>query len=254
MGNLFTSCCAEKEDEINEETRMIAARLWDTIVKNKVTTETVELILGHEGNSYVLNYIHDADSSVRPILHYCQSSDVTAALLKAGANVNSKDIYHCTALHHASNNNQLEILQTLLNGQADVNAQDKEGKTALHYAVGARAVPIIKELLKRGCDPNLETANEGNTALHIACTEASFSCVQALVLGSTAGVDSTTTTTTEESNGSDNPISSTDEERLKIDVNASNHAGKTPLDCYRGAYFYDEIATFLKPFGAVRSG
>ena len=227
---------------------MIAAHLWHTIFNNKATHETLEQILGYEGNNYILNYIHDADSSVRPILQYSQSSDLTAAFLKAGANVNSKDIHHCTALPHSATNNQFDILQTLLNGKADVNAQDKEGKTALHYAVSAGAVRIIRELLFWGCDPNIETVHGGMTALHLACQDSSFPCVQALVLGSTA-VDSTN------SDSTDNPLNEGEAPRkeLKIDVNASNHAGNTPLDLYRGAYFYDEIASFLQPFGAVKS-
>jgi ankyrin repeat protein len=55
-------------------------------------------------------------------------------LLKAGANVDLKDINGWTPLMFSSQFGHIDIVQELLNKKADVNLQNKGGWTALMWA------------------------------------------------------------------------------------------------------------------------
>lgn len=84
----------------------------------------------------------------------CRDGDITKCkfLLNAGADINKRDVFGCTALHLAiqtpSTFHPLEIVTILLERGCKVNAQDKHGHTALHLACIISSKDIIEVLLK----------------------------------------------------------------------------------------------------------
>ena len=55
-------------------------------------------------------------------------------MLKAGANVNAKNLDGETALHYAARKGHAAAIEVLLKAGANVNAKDKDGFKVLHYA------------------------------------------------------------------------------------------------------------------------
>lgn len=78
--------------------------------------------------------------------------DVLEAL-KGGANVNAQDDLGRTALHMASANGRLELVQLLLEAGADVGTCNVEKNTPLHWACLNGHVQVVALLLKYGASP-----------------------------------------------------------------------------------------------------
>ncbi|KAL1663119.1 ankyrin repeat-containing domain protein [Schizophyllum commune] len=107
-----------------------------------------------------------------------------------GANLKSRDVDGCTALHYATRGAYLGTVSILLERGADVNAREKTGKTALHLAAtgvilrSAVEDPALdRSDLRDPCArPNIEVAralidsgahvdskdDDGNYPLHLA--------------------------------------------------------------------------------------
>ncbi|MFN8395433.1 MAG: ankyrin repeat domain-containing protein [Bacteroidia bacterium] len=87
---------------------------------------------------------------------------VVAALLDKGADADiratdaEKGIEQITALHVASTNGHIEILQLLLERGAEVNAQDKSGLTPLMAASELGNTVAVILLIDKGADVNLQ--------------------------------------------------------------------------------------------------
>jgi ankyrin repeat protein len=89
--------------------------------------------------------------------------------IAAGVNVEAKTINGWTALHFASINGHLEIVQYLLqNGNANVNAQKNDGWTALHFASSNGHLEIVQYLVQQ-CQANVRAVTKNNeTPLDVA--------------------------------------------------------------------------------------
>jgi len=121
-------------------------------------------------------------------------TEIVKLLIKANADVNSKDKDGQTALSLAVDNDHTEIIQLLenlvtptedlfhaaakkgnaagvqrwLDAKGDVNAKDEEGGTALGVAAIVGHTEIVELLLKANADVNMDVMG-GNTALMFAC-------------------------------------------------------------------------------------
>ena len=88
-------------------------------------------------------------------------------------NINAKDYYGNTALHHAVDKGDFDLVKTLVKEGADFNVQIEEGETPLHLAFlltddeENEKVEIAEFLINKGVDLNLQDIF-GNTALHLA--------------------------------------------------------------------------------------
>lgn len=92
----------------------------------------------------------------------------TQALLKAGANVNSKDGYGSLILSKAIKRSNFSIVQSLIAHGADINAVDDNGYTACMEAVAKQKKSVVEALLATN-KVNLEQKNnKGKTALQLA--------------------------------------------------------------------------------------
>ena len=91
--------------------------------------------------------------------------EVVEALLQAGADASIPDEKGETALMHALQDSQrAEVAWVLLKGKiGDVNAQNENGETALMRAVALGQIEVVRSLLDRGAKVNLYDVL-GNTA------------------------------------------------------------------------------------------
>ena len=73
-----------------------------------------------------------------------------------GANLNHRDAFDCTPLHHAVTSENYSALNILLNKEnLDVNSQAIGGKTALMKACETGNEKITLALLEAKCDPTI---------------------------------------------------------------------------------------------------
>src|SRR5690242_7396654 len=72
-----------------------------------------------------------------------------------------------SALIRAAANRDEATVQKELDNHIDVNAQDGEGKTALHWASELNDVNLVRILLKAGANPNIKD-RFSNTPLTLA--------------------------------------------------------------------------------------
>lgn len=87
-------------------------------------------------------------------------------------NVNQKDYYRLTPLHHAILNTHLDVVKLLLSyPNINVNEKDTSHKTPLHFAVEKRNIEIVTALLSVPSILVNKKDKNGSTALHIATSE-----------------------------------------------------------------------------------
>ena len=90
--------------------------------------------------------------------------EVVRALIKAGADVNSRNNEGSTPLITAAVFGQIEVARALIEAGADVNSRNNEGSTPLHTAAFFCRTEIVEALLDNGADKNARN-NAGRTAL-----------------------------------------------------------------------------------------
>ena len=91
--------------------------------------------------------------------------DVANAMLD-GADINFADRLGSTALHLASKQRSVEIVQLLILRKANINAQNIFGWTSLHLAVYNRKQQNIKLLEEAGIDKTIRDF-DGRTAYEV---------------------------------------------------------------------------------------
>ena len=96
-------------------------------------------------------------------------------LLKEGFDVNTKDDFHDTLLHHAKNE---DITQFLIKSGADVNIQNKTGYIPLHLA---KTEGQVKALISAGSKINVIDFYSGYTPLHLFCQKDFFEGIKLLL-------------------------------------------------------------------------
>jgi uncharacterized protein len=88
-------------------------------------------------------------------------------LLRAGADVNTRDADGTTALMHCAIESDVTMMKLLVDSGADVNAKNTQGSTALMYA--AVSLEKTRLLLNRGADVNVK-GKSGATPMSVAVT------------------------------------------------------------------------------------
>jgi len=77
---------------------------------------------------------------------------IAAILIKAKANLDTKDRLGNTALHYAAERNQVEMAQLLLDVGAQVDPDNKNGMTPLMIAAQRGNATIVQALLAKGAN------------------------------------------------------------------------------------------------------
>lgn len=73
-------------------------------------------------------------------------------LKKCGVNINKTDQNNKTALHLATQSDQIKIMQILIEKGANVDARDDQNKTPLHYAADIGSKVAVNKLLYYGAN------------------------------------------------------------------------------------------------------
>ncbi|KAJ4268314.1 hypothetical protein NW762_002377 [Fusarium torreyae] len=103
------------------------------------------------------NKNNDDDFNSKPsrLLHIAARNGTTGILLsliKAGADVNSRDCSGTTRLHIAVRFRRASVLEVLVNHGANINARDSANMTALKVAVRAQDEELVNVLLSGGAE------------------------------------------------------------------------------------------------------
>ncbi len=97
-------------------------------------------------------------------------NEIAAALIEAGAEINSRDPYGVTPLMFAAISGSPKTMELLMSKGADVRAKDEDGRTALvEVLTTENEMPpeIVEELVRAGADVNVRIYG-GMTPLMIA--------------------------------------------------------------------------------------
>lgn len=126
------------------------------------------------------------DSGKTPIFMAIRhgSLECLKLLVKAGANVEAKDIENWTALHEAvkAGDEKLEILKYLIDEcKVDVNSVDDDGWTALHVAARFSATEAVQILVNAGCEVNAKTEDNETAVLLASAQESSAEVLRQLL-------------------------------------------------------------------------
>ncbi|XP_023346201.1 serine/threonine-protein phosphatase 6 regulatory ankyrin repeat subunit B isoform X3 [Eurytemora carolleeae] len=108
---------------------------------------------------------------------------VLKKLLQCGANVDAKDAYNMTGLHHAAMRGNISVVKFLvssLGANQLLNQRDIQGSTALHIASTYGHAEVVKLLLDAGADIRL-ICLEKKTALHRAAQEGNIQVMKVLM-------------------------------------------------------------------------
>lgn len=118
-----------------------------------------------------VNYYHKPEDQ-KTSLHVAAemgSFDVCAALLEAGALVNSISITNKDSpLILASSYGHKNVVDLLLKNGAEISCQNAYGNSSLHEATRHGFLDVTKTLIDGGADIALLN-NKGSTALHLIC-------------------------------------------------------------------------------------
>ena len=88
--------------------------------------------------------------------HVPGGGSIVRALVRAGARVDARsDSKRCTALHMAARRGNTDVAAALVDCGADINAQDKTGVTPLQRAKNCRKAGVALLLVSRGADASL---------------------------------------------------------------------------------------------------
>ncbi|KAF7358495.1 P-loop containing nucleoside triphosphate hydrolase protein [Mycena venus] len=122
-------------------------------------------------------------------LSLCSTMGYTAGvgslLIKHNASVDQADEDGTTALHLASSQGHLDIVQLLIEHSASADQADKDGKTALHLALSWGHLDIVQLLIEHSASVD-QADNYGTTLLHLASSKGYHDVGQLLIEHSTS--------------------------------------------------------------------
>eukprot|EP00658_Telonema_sp_P-2_P070363 TRINITY_DN5989_c0_g1_i4.p1 TRINITY_DN5989_c0_g1~~TRINITY_DN5989_c0_g1_i4.p1 ORF type:complete len:340 (-),score=101.49 TRINITY_DN5989_c0_g1_i4:102-1121(-) len=126
----------------DQDKRANSLDLFEAAAEGEV--EDVEFVC-----KYAPPRVNEEDDAKRLALHLASKNGhlkVVETLLKAKSDVSHRDKYKHTPLHLAASKGHDQVLSALLDAGADVNAEDEDGDTALKWAKTNKRPKVIKLL------------------------------------------------------------------------------------------------------------
>lgn len=156
----------ERETLVSRGVEFSQENFFNSVVRGQ--TEIVKLFLaaGMSPNAKQGGITALMEASRRGKTH----SEIAAALIQAGAEINAQDPYGVTPLSFAAISGSLETIQRLLKSGANVKAKDVDGRTALIETLTTEndlPPETIEELIQAGSEVNVRIYG-GLTPLMIA--------------------------------------------------------------------------------------
>ena len=203
-------------------------------------------------------------NGVTPLHRLASKSKEEAVIiyfLNKGVDVNQADQNGNTPFINAASNNDLSIITLLEPNLKDINTVNKKGESALALAVKNNTAEVVSYLIKSGADVNVVDANGNNLTAYLLASyspksEADFN--QKLALLTSKGLDISKA----QANGNTLYHLALDQDdfellklaiQYKVDINAENNEGMTPLLKSAMSSQDDTVLKFLIENGADKS-
>ncbi len=125
----------------------------------------------------------DVPQNMKTSLHDASEEgnlEIVQSLLDSGAYVNERNALQQDPLFCASRGGRVEVAKLLIKYGADVNFQDRVGRAPLHIASRSGHLDVVLVLLENGADTNIKTQGHW-TALHFASILGYVEIVNALL-------------------------------------------------------------------------
>ncbi|CAG9986600.1 unnamed protein product [Clonostachys byssicola] len=152
---------------------------WRNCLEALKTSEQLKELTKTVDPTYILD---------SPPFHFlCQMGFFLSAesFLRHGGNIDSRDAYMKTALHHAIENASIKTVEFLTQRNVDLHAKDRKGNTPLHRAasckVSKRTMDILLAPIFQDTSCLSDVNASGNTPLHEAASSGNSNLVQALL-------------------------------------------------------------------------
>ena len=146
----------------------------------------------------VRNFLLDKDLPLNTVdgkgysaLHWASLNGhlpVVEALIEAGAKMEFQDKQGCTALHVASRNDNTDVVNYLLQNRADVNAHDDLGFTPLHWSAARGHLAVAKLLIGSSANDDALDFND-SLAIHWAARRGHRELIEFLIVDGGSKVD-----------------------------------------------------------------
>ncbi|KAI8514015.1 positive regulation of extrinsic apoptotic signaling pathway via death domain receptors protein [Branchiostoma belcheri] len=149
---------------MSNPTEELEKKLYGAAGKGHVETVTELIQQGVD-----VNFVNMSQFKQSPLHHAAEEGHVGVAelLLKAWAQVDSRDQDENTPLHKAASGGHVGVAELLLKAGAQVDSRDEDENTPLHYAASKGHVGVAELLLKAGAQVDSRNGFE-YTPLHYA--------------------------------------------------------------------------------------
>ena len=123
------------------------------------------------------------DDGSTPLMWSAHAGDaeLTAALIKAGADLKVTNAYGSSPMREAATAGSTATLKALLDAGADADSPTAEGQTSLMVVARTANVQAAQLLIDHGAKVNAVETNEGQTALMLAADQRQGSMVRLLI-------------------------------------------------------------------------
>ena len=252
----FLEWLIKNDVAIDKNTMVLASQ---GLRRQKNTLETYQFL---ERKGVAVNVIdHDGKNPLHAIAYDIEDLDVFKFFIDHGLDINHKDHNGNSPFMNAAMVNSMEVVTFLSDYVKDVNATNKEGRSALAMAVSRNTVEVVKFLIEKGAEVNGIDAKGNSLAYELLNTyrnsknEAFDTKLKVLTK---AGLDVSKT----QGDGKTLYHLAVEKQNLellkrlkdfKIDINAKNNDGLTPLHLAAMKAENLDIINYLIAIGADKT-